>query len=200
MKFKIWELSLITALVVTMLLCCVTQGSQNALADKLVRLHVVANSDSEEDQALKLKVRDAVIAEAEKALSGATSREEAIFSLASNMDSIVKAAGEVVLREGKDYTVTASIANETFPTREYDTFSLPAGDYTSLRVSIGSGEGQNWWCVAFPPLCKSTAIVDRSADIGLTDGEIALITGETGGYRLSFKTLELIQIIRGWFR
>lgn len=200
MKLKIWELSLITALVVTMLFCCVTQGSQAELSEKLVRLHVVANSDSDEDQALKLKVRDAVLSEVEPIIMGASDREGAVSLLAENMDAVARAAGEAVLENGKNYRVKATIAQENFPTRRYDTFSLPAGTYTSLRVSIGGGEGHNWWCVAFPPLCKSAAAVDESDGLGLTTDDISLITGENDGYRLSFKTLEILQTIRDWFK
>ncbi|MBR7081706.1 MAG: stage II sporulation protein R [Oscillospiraceae bacterium] len=200
MKLKIWELSLITALVVTMLFCCVTQGSQAELSEKLVRLHVVANSDSDEDQALKLKVRDAVLSEVEPIIMGASDREGAVSLLAENMDAVARAAGEAVLENGKNYRVKATIAQENFPTRRYDTFSLPAGSYTSLRVVIGGGEGRNWWCVAFPPLCKSAAVEDKSEEYGLTEGEVDLITGETGEYKLSFKTLEILQAIREWFK
>lgn len=141
MKLKIWEMSLITALVVTMLLCCVAQNSQNELADRLVRLHVVANSDTDEDQALKLKVRDAVLAEVEEVIDGAENRNDAAAAITANMDRIADAACAAVAADGKTYAVRASLAREFFPTREYDTFSLPAGNYTSLRVTIGSGEG-----------------------------------------------------------
>ena len=134
-------LALLAALTAT---AAALQGEQQALAGKLVRLHVVANSDSEQDQALKLQVRDAVL-EASEGLE-AEDLEAALPRL--------QAAAQACLREqGSGDPVTVSLGEERFPTRLYDNFALPAGVYRSLRVTIGAGEGHNWWCVAFPSIC-----------------------------------------------
>lgn len=200
MKLKIWELSLVTALTVAMLFGAVTAKGQQELADKVVRLHVVANSDSDEDQALKLKVRDAVLEDMDTLLESVDDRAEAVALIEANLDKIAKTAGAEIAENGKSYSVTARIAKEEFPTREYDTFSLPAGVYTSLRVTIGEAEGRNWWCVVFPPLCKTSAMEDLSEEAGLTKGEVSFITGEAEGYEVRFKTLEILKAIRAWFK
>ena len=120
------------------------QMDQQALADKLVRLHVVANSDTEEDQALKLKVRDAVLT-----VVDGLNRDE----LQSNLPMIRNAARDCLRGQGSNYSVEVTLQKERFPTRAYESFSLPAGVYTALRVTIGEGGGRNWWCVAFPSIC-----------------------------------------------
>lgn len=182
-------LALLAALTAT---AAALQGEQQALAGKLVRLHVVANSDSEQDQALKLQVRDAVL-EASEGLE-AEDLEAALPRL--------QAAAQACLREqGSDDPVTVSLGEERFPTRLYDNFALPAGVYRSLRVTIGAGEGHNWWCVAFPSICfRATAaeVQDAAVSAGFTEEEVRLITGDGGGYVLKFKALELLERLKAW--
>lgn len=192
-KLRRWETALLIGIACAMLWGAALGGAQDALADKVVRLHVVANSDSEADQALKLKVRDAVLAEATPDLAG-LNRDEALETLERELPRIGKTAAEVVAREGFDYPVAVSLREEAFPTKRYDDFALPAGDYTALRVQIGEGDGQNWWCVVFPPLCMGSVeeVAARSVTgEGLTGEEVALITGETQGYVVKFKAMEL---------
>ena len=182
-------LALLAALTAT---AAALQGEQQALAGKLVRLHVVANSDSEQDQALKLRVRDAVL-EASEGLE-AEDLEAALPRL--------QAAAQACLREqGSSDPVTVSLGEERFPTRLYDNFALPAGVYRSLRVTIGAGEGHNWWCVAFPSICfRATAaeVQDAAVSAGFTGEEVRLITGDGGGYVLKFKALELLDRLKAW--
>lgn len=182
-------LALLAALTAT---AAALQGEQQALAGKLVRLHVVANSDSEQDQALKLQVRDAVL-EASEGLE-AEDLEAALPRL--------QAAAQACLREqGSGDPVTVSLGEERFPTRLYDNFALPAGVYRSLRVTIGAGEGHNWWCVAFPSICfRATAaeVQDAAVSAGFTEEEVCLITGDGGGYVLKFKALELLERLKAW--
>lgn len=182
-------LALLAALTAT---AAALQGEQQALAGKLVRLHVVANSDSEQDQALKLQVRDAVL-EASEGLE-AEDLEAALPRL--------QAAAQTCLREqGNGDPVTVSLGEERFPTRLYDNFALPAGVYRSLRVTIGAGEGHNWWCVAFPSICfRATAaeVQDAAVSAGFTEEEVRLITGDGGGYVLKFKALELLERLKAW--
>lgn len=182
-------LALLAALTAT---AAALQGEQQALAGKLVRLHVVANSDSEQDQALKLQVRDAVL-EASEGLE-AEDLEAALPRL--------QAAAQACLREqGSGDPVTVSLGEERFPTRLYDNFALPAGVYRSLRVTIGAGEGHNWWCVAFPSICfRATAaeVQDAAVSAGFTEEEVRLITGDGSGYVLKFKALELLERLKAW--
>ena len=108
----------------------------------------------------------------------------------------------MLFRSGYDYPVTAQLTQSWFPTKEYEGFALPAGNYTALRVTIGEGEGQNWWCVAFPPLCLGAASesVEQSVEAGrFTPDQAALITGDSGGYVLKFKGMELLGQLQGMF-
>ncbi len=174
-------------------------AEQRALSEKLVRLHVVANSDAEADQAVKLQVRDAVLEEAERVLDGA---EDPIAALQEALPEIEAAAERTLDEAGSPDHAVATIGRELFPTRDYETFSLPAGTYTSLRVTIGAGQGHNWWCVVYPSLCMSASMdeFERAAQTaGLTEGEIGLITESSEGYVLKFKSMELLERLRDWF-
>ena len=158
-------------------LCASLQAQQQRLAEKLIRLHVVANSDTREDQRVKLLVRDAVLETADGLLRDAQNPEAA---LQTGLPELERAA-------------SVSLRRELFPTREYETFRLPAGVYRTLRVSIGQAGGHNWWCVVFPALCLPAAEEDfteacRAA--GLTDQEISVLTEDTGEVELEFRTLE----------
>jgi stage II sporulation protein R len=198
MKLKKWELALIIALVITFLCGAALKKEQQALSDKLIRLHVVANSDSEADQALKLQVRDRILAEITPLLDGVTDRDAAADIISRNMLSVIAASEEVIGKEGYDYTVTAKLAVEDFPTRDYDTFSLPAGEYTALRVEIGAAAGHNWWCVIFPPLCMTAATDDEEAFRQLSDEQIKLITSDEPEYVIKFKSIEWLQKLLTW--
>ena len=156
-----------------------------------VRLHVLANSDSEADQALKLKVRDKIVER--MSTYNAKSKEEALEYIENDMDKLKEIAEECIKNEGFNNPVTVEIGEESYPTREYEDFSLPAGKYTSLRIIIGNGEGQNWWCVLYPPLCTSYAIEydDDSVDVGFTKEQYNFITGNDKEYKIKFKLLEM---------
>ncbi|MDI3279993.1 MAG: stage II sporulation protein R [Bacillota bacterium] len=121
--------------------------------DNLIRLHIVANSDAPSDQALKLRVRDRILAEAAAELQGVTSREEARRILAERLPTLILAAQEEVKAAGYDYPVRGELGSFSFPLRRYGEVVLPAGRYEALRLVIGRGTGSNWWCVLFPPLC-----------------------------------------------
>ena len=166
--------------------------TQDELADKVVRLHVLANSDSEEDQALKLKVRDVVLERATAILEQSADRGEAESRLRGELLELERIAAEEIAAEGYNYPVTVELENTDFPTKKYDGFTLPAGEYLALRVIIGEGQGQNWWCVVFPPLCTAaSADVPASAlAAGFSEEEVNLITEENQGYVLKFKAVE----------
>lgn len=131
------------------------------IADKLIRFHVIANSDSEEDQALKLKVRDRIIDKMSLKLEKAENLDEARDILNSSIEEVNGIARDVIIEEGFDYDVKTMLSNENFPDKIYGDYVFPQGTYEAYRVIIGSGEGQNWWCVMFPPLC----FVDESKNI-----------------------------------
>lgn len=160
-----------------------------------VRLHVIADSDGEEDQALKLKVRDAILAASTPMLEGCRTQEEAIGRLEEGTETLRTAAEAVIASEGREDTVEVLLSREAYPTRDYDSFCFPSGEYVSLRVVIGSGEGKNWWCCLFPPLCLGAATPeDACISVGLTPSQYKIIT-ETDKpvYRVRFKLLELFQ-------
>ena len=142
------------------------------LNDEVIRLHVVANSDAQEDQDIKLQVRDAVIDYLGELLANVTSVEEAKAYIQESLPKIQKVANEVLIRCGVEPDAVVTFCKETFGTRLYDTFRLPAGLYEALRITIGEGEGQNWWCVAFPTLCvpaTSEGFEDVAAGAGFPE-------------------------------
>ena len=197
-RLKIWEIALLLGVAVCLLSGAKALHTQDELADKVVRLHVLANSDSEEDQALKLQVRDAVLDRAEDLLAQSSSRAEAEGKLRGQLLEFERLAEAVVREAGYDYEVTAELTDTEFPTREYEGFTLPAGEYLALRILIGEAAGRNWWCVVFPPLCTAaTADVPASAmAAGFTEDEVRLITEEDQGYVLKFKAVEFWETLR----
>ena len=147
---------------------------------------------------MKLKVRDAVLERATETLRGADSQTEARRRLTDILPELEETARAVITANGYDYSVRAELAETSFPTKEYDGFALPAGEYLALRVLIGEAAGQNWWCVVFPPLCTAAAsdVPAVALDAGLTDQEVALITEADEGYILKFKSVELWQTLK----
>ena len=183
MRFKRWEIALAISLLVAVWMCIVPIRAQNRLADKIVRLHVLANSDAVADQNLKLTVRDAVLQAAE----GVGEIDDTLLY------RLQEEAQRTVETEGYDYPVQVTREHCWFDTREYETFSLPAGYYDAVRVIIGEGAGRNWWCVIYPPLCTGVCEEDL-ADIGkefsLSEEEISLICEEKG-YIIRFRLADL---------
>ena len=177
--------------------CSAMDGAAaESLSGKLVRLHVLAASDSEADQQMKQKVRDTVLGLVTPALENCETRSEAISVLTPLLPEIERAAEETLRSLGSGETVTALLSEEPYPIRDYDTFSLPAGTYESLRVRIGPGEGRNWWCVVFPPLCLSAAEGGDPDDAWevFSPSEQRLISGS--GRVIRFKALEWWQKVK----
>ena len=174
---------------------------EEKIYESVVRLHVLANSDSAEDQALKLKVRDAVLAYVSPRVIDSKSKDEAILILQGELENINEIAARVVADEGYDYPVDVTLTLEEYPTRNYESMSFPSGEYASLRVMLGNAEGQNWWCVLFPPLCLSAASEKASNEeafiaVGLNSDQYKIITQtEETTYYLRFKLLEVIENI-----
>ena len=191
---KLWLPLSLTLFLTILVAVCPTKGEAEVY-DKVIRLHVLANSDGEEDQALKLKVRDAVLVKAAALTEDCADRAEAEATLAAGTD-VLQAEAEKALREnGCDRSVAVTIGKEHYPTREYEGVRLPAGDYCSLRVLIGEAEGQNWWCVLFPPLCVGSAseVKEEMVSAGFTPGQVKILTdSESPRYVLKFKLLEIL--------
>lgn len=196
-----WEWALLIALLVSFAWGTWADRTQQQLSDKVLRLHVLANSDSEADQAMKRKVRDSVLETASAILADCPDRETAEQRLSAALPEIEDAARARIAAEGGKQTVTAELRPTVFPTREYEDFTLPAGEYLALRVVLGEGEGHNWWCVVFPPLCAETtsSLSQTAMAAGLTEEEVALIT-ESDGYQLKFKAVELWEKLMAYFR
>ena len=192
-KLRLWEAALFLAFGLTLTAGVWSSASASALAGQVLRLHVVANSDTQEDQVLKLQVRDAVLEQANLLLEDVTDRGEAEAVLSQQLQALAEASAAVVAGAGYDYPVTVSLEDCWFPTKVYDGFSLPAGTYRALRIVIGAGEGQNWWCVVFPPLCLGSVteeVAATAAQAGLSEDQVSLITGRDGGYVVKFKLME----------
>ncbi len=192
MKLKSWEIGLCLGLMLLVLSCAIPVYQQEQLADKLTRLHVVANSDGTEDQALKLQVRDAVLAEI---------RPEDDPTDAELLLRLQKAAEMAVEEAGADQAVRVYRTRMFFDTRVYDTFSLPAGEYDAVRVELGAAAGRNWWCVLLPPLCAGACqeeLEEIGSLAGLTEDEVSYISGDGTGYVIRFKIAEWWGTFRRW--
>lgn len=192
-RLRRWEAALLLAFGLTLTAGVWARASESSLASRVLRLHVVANSDSQGDQARKLLVRDAVLARAAAVLDGVDGREQAEALLAPRLDELAQAGADALARTGNYDPVSVTLADQWFPTKEYDGFSLPAGRYRALRVTIGAGEGRNWWCVVFPPLCLASVAersVESAAEGVLSEDQVSLITGQDGGYVLKFRLIE----------
>ncbi len=196
MRKYILEVSLVIGLAVSILIGSFASARQDDLSDKLIRLHIIANSDSQEDQALKYKVRDRILLEVSRLTEDAADIDESRLIIRENLESLSAIAADEIKACGFDYEVSATLEDVYFPTREYESFSLPAGNYEALRIIIGSGKGKNWWCVLFPPLCisASEAEVELSArNAGLSQEEISLITSDETSYKFKFKLIEVVE-------
>ena len=163
--------------------------------DKTLRLHIPANSDSAEDQAVKLKVRDTVIAYLSEPLSNCSTKDEAVQKVQDLSTNITLLANNVLKSNGFDYTARVSVVLEDYPTRDYEGISLPAGEYTSLKIELGEAKGQNWWCVLFPQVCVGTARpTEALAEVGFTPNQIRVLTDHDDyEYVVKFKLLEIFE-------
>ncbi len=173
-------------------------GQCQTISDRVLRLHVLANSDSQEDQELKLKVRDRVLECSANMLDGAANRAQAEALTQENLEEIQRAAQQEVYKQGYDYPVSVELTNMRFNTRKYETVTLPAGDYDALRVSIGSAQGKNWWCVMFPPMCLPAAEQIKELSDVLDPAQMEIVEGGDQ-YEIKFKTIEVIEDIKSWF-
>jgi len=193
------ELSVLFALIFSVLLSFVRFDAACAdIKTNVVRLHIIANSDSDIDQSLKLKVRDAVLEETGKIFDSTENYDTALSVCKNNLSVFEKIADRVIKENGFSYKSEASVGNTYFETREYDTFTLPAGTYKSLNIKLGKAEGKNWWCVVFPAVCIPAATdTDLSDSVG---NEGVEITSNAPKYVAKFKVVEIYEDIKQWFK
>ncbi|MBQ8525834.1 MAG: stage II sporulation protein R [Clostridia bacterium] len=194
----------IPAMCIGFLLCFLMlaymESTEAALADGVIRLHVVANSDSDADQALKLKVRDRILEECGTVFAGEEQIEAVRQDIVSNIDYIKNVAEDEIQKNGYDYDVDVSFGMSDFPRKEYGSITLPAGEYQALKVNIGAADGKNWWCVLFPPLCfvdeACVSVSDESNTIlkaHLGDKTYDMVTADTPQVEFKLKAYELWQ-------
>ncbi len=177
-----------------------THAVTTDIADSVFRLHVIANSNSDEDQNLKYIVRDKVIEYMSSISQNASSKEEVIKIAKANLDKIQAIASQTIRENGYTYSVNVEVGNFSFPSKRYGDITLPPGYYDALRIKIGKAEGQNWWCVMFPPLCfvdvTSGVVPDESKEImkeNLSKEEFDLISKNSNEVKVKFKIVEVLQ-------
>lgn len=177
-----------------------THAVTTDIADSVFRLHVIANSNSDEDQNLKYIVRDRVIEYMSSISQNASSKEDVIEIAKANLDKIQAIASQTIRENGYTYSVNVEVGNFSFPSKRYGDITLPPGYYDALRIKIGKAEGQNWWCVMFPPLCfvdvTSGVVPDESKEImkeNLSKEEFDLISKNSNEVKVKFKIVEVLQ-------
>lgn len=202
-KFKRFSLLLILFFIYT-IICAVSyvNAVSNNIQDSVFRLHVIANSDSSEDQNLKYIVRDKVLEYINSISSNENSKEDVISLANQNIDEIQKIAENTIHENGYDYSVKLNIGNFAFPTKTYGDISFPAGYYDALKIEIGEAKGQNWWCVMFPPLCfvdvTSGVVPEESKEVmreNLSEEEYQLLSENSNDINFKFKIVEMFQNI-----
>ena len=185
-------IGIVTAVIFS--ICSFAKTSEETRSDVL-RLHVIANSDSSVDQNLKLRLRDYILEEGEDIFDGSVNVENAVKKIEPKLAELENSAETFVKNAGFDYDVKITLSNEYFTTRTYESVTLPAGKYLALRVVIGSGEGHNWWCVMFPPMCVPAADKKDEIENVFTDKEIKLVESKPK-YEPRFKVVEIYEQIR----
>lgn len=185
-------IGIVTAVIFS--ICSFAKTSEEIRSDVL-RLHVIANSDSSVDQNLKLRLRDYILEEGEDIFDGSVNVENAVKKIEPKLAELENSAETFVKNAGFDYDVKITLSNEYFTTRTYESVTLPAGKYLALRVVIGSGEGHNWWCVMFPPMCVPAADKKDEIENVFTDKEIKLVESKPK-YEPRFKVVEIYEQIR----
>lgn len=197
-KFWILTITLTFLLMIAFDSLSLFQKECREIQEDVLRLHILANSNSEEDQAVKLKVRDRILLESGELFNTVGDKSSAQEKAAENTDKVEQIAKEVLAEEGFSYPVTAKVTRQFFDTRVYDGFTMPAGWYDSLQVVLGEGEGRNWWCVLYPPLCISAAEkTQEKLEENFTEGERQVLESEPE-YEVRFFIVELAGKIGNW--
>ena len=194
-KMKGFESLLLIGLVFTLFSSGVnkTVAAGNEIRSETLRLHIIANSDSEEDQQLKLKIRDAVLEATGELFAEVSGKTEAVAAAEYSSDDIKAIAKEIIASEGFDYEVQVEVTEMWFETRSYEGFTLPAGDYDAVRIIIGEGEGKNWWCVMYPALC----IPGAEKPLEKYGDNADFVSGN--GFEIRFAVIEWIESLKKSF-
>lgn len=170
----------------------------DCISSKIFRLHIIANSNSKEDQDLKLKVRDRILKDFGEYFGGLNDLIAAKELTGENIEKIKKSAKDEIILNGYDYDVDACVTSMYFNNRKYGDFTIPAGKYDALRITIGQAQGKNWWCVMFPPMCLPAASAKDELEEVLNPYEMDLVEGE-GKYKIKFKAVELAVELKEFF-
>jgi stage II sporulation protein R len=171
------------------------------IRNSVLRLHILANSDSVSDQNLKLKVRDKILSDSSEVFTTASDKKQAISDIKNNLDKIKAIAQNEVYSEGYKYPVTVQLVNMYFTTRTYGDVTLPAGDYDAVRIAIGEAKGHNWWCVLFPPLCLPSAVGNKKLDNILNKNQVKIVKGNCKPQiKFKFKAVEIYEGIINYFK
>ncbi len=193
-KIRRIELSVLCGLIITVILSTVSFARDcSEIRNSVLRMHVIANSDSDADQELKLKVRDAVLQAGKEYFDGSVTASQAEEKLIPVKEKLEQAAKQTIEENGFDYGVRVTICKEYFGTRTYDNdITLPAGQYEAVKVIIGEGKGHNWWCVMFPPMCLPAAESDVEIDSVLSDSELSVVKSNPK-FEPRFKIIEIFE-------
>ena len=193
---KVFEKSICLAMILAVLFSFTGFAAQcEDIPEHVLRLHVLANSDSQEDQTLKLQVRDRILQESAGMLDGVRNKEEAEQRIRETLPALQRAAEDEIEQRGYTYPITVELEQTYFPTREYEQVTLPAGTYEALRVCIGAAEGHNWWCVIFPPMCLPAAEEPQELADVLDAQQLQIVEGQNR-YVIKFKALEYYEQIK----
>lgn len=193
------EISLAIGLIAAIIFSVIGFGADcKKVRNNVVRLHILADSDCDADQNVKLLVRDALLESGAEIFSGTVDVDDASDALEREKEELIRVAENVLRKNGFDYGVRINLEREYYTTRTYENYTLPAGEYLSLKVILGKGEGHNWWCVMFPPLCLPAA--SPSADIdAILGADGAKLIKSNPKYEMRFKIVEAYETVKSWF-
>ncbi len=200
MKIKFLEAAAFLALFICIAACVGFEKDCEDIRQNVLRLHVIADSDSQEAQKLKLQVRDALLLKGEELFSDNDSLDSAQIKLSDNLEQMKKIAEETVKEKGYTYPVEVLLTESYFPTRQYGDITLPAGKYNALKVVIGEGEGQNWWCVMFPPMCLPAASKDEAKLTDVLNEKSMDIVSNEQKYEVRFWIVEKWYELKEWVK
>lgn len=192
-----WEAALGFGLVITIIMSLCSFGVEcSTIRSDVLRLHILANSDSREDQALKLRVRDEILKRTKDIFANADNIESATENARANIGKIEQIARSVIKAQGYKYSVSANVAKSNFTTRHYGKYTLPAGIYNAVKIVIGEGAGHNWWCVMYPSLCLPSAVDNYDSALNKSEQDVV---ENYNKYEIKFKAVELFEQLKEWF-
>lgn len=195
-KIHIIEISVALSLIVSVLFSVIAFGAEcNDMRNNIVRLHILANSDSAEDQEVKLIVRDTLLNYGSELFSGNLTCENAKDMLSREKEKLTELVNKTLSEKGFDYKAEIFLIKEYFTTRSYEEFTLPAGEYLALKVMLGRAEGKNWWCVMFPPLCLPAATDKEPVNVYIGDNGAEIIE-HYNEFEMRFKIIEIYESIK----